>query len=197
MKPIRFALPIALLAILGFSYAQVAAQEPRPPEPNKHEASPPSPQPEANPPRTQEEQKPSNPRETRLPEPQPETKPPKTEKQQVPKSSKEDKSPAHEQHGTSAERARPAGTAAHIPDAQFKAHFGKQHAFAMNRVVSTTTIVPNQTQFFYEGYTFVFLDPWPSDWLFTDDCYIGYVDDQYFLFDSFHPGVRVALFVVG
>jgi YD repeat-containing protein len=25
------------------------------------------------------------------------------------------------------------------------------------------TIVPNQTQFVYAGYTFIFLDPWPAD----------------------------------
>jgi hypothetical protein len=196
MKPIRFALALALSASLAFS-ARLVAQESGPnQEPNKHEASPPPRQPEANPPRGQEE-KPSKHPETKLPEPVPETKPPKTEKQEVPQPSKEQKKPAHEQHGTSVQKARPAGKSAHIPDPQFKAHFGKPHAFAVNRVVTTTTIVPSQTQFVYAGYTLIFLDPWPTDWLFTDECYIDYVDDEYFLFDVFHPGVRVALFVVG
>jgi hypothetical protein len=40
------------------------------------------------------------------------------------------------------------------------------------------------------------LDPWPEGWLFTDDCFIDFVDDGYFLFDVSHPGVRVALLVV-
>jgi len=198
MKPIRFALAVALFASLAFSCAELAAQESGPPsqEPNKHEVSPPTRQPEANP-RGQEEEKPPKHPETRLPEPQPETKPPKTEKQEVPHPSKEEqKRNAHNQHGTPAQQARPAGKSAHIPDPQFKAHFGKRHTFAVNRVVTTSTIVPNQSQFVYERYTFVFLDSWPSDWLFTDDCYIDYVDDEYFLFDVFHPGIRVALFVV-
>lgn len=200
MKPIRFAVGIALFVSLAFSCAQLAAQESGPPsqEPNKHEVSPPR-QPETSPPRQQEEEKPPKHPETRLPEPQPETQPPKTEKQEVPHTSKEQQKSAHEQHGTSAPqaKAKPAGKSAHIPDPQFKANFGKQHRFAVNRVVTTTTIVPNQTQFVYAGYTFIFLDPWPADWLFTDECYIDYVDDEYFLFDVFHPGIRVALFVVG
>jgi outer membrane biosynthesis protein TonB len=198
MKPIRFASATALFASLAFSCAQLAAQEPSPSnqEPNKHEVSPPR-EKDASPPRKQEEEKTPKHPETKLPEPQPETKPPKTEKQEVPQPSKE--KPAHEEHGTSMQqgKARPSGKSAHIPDPQFKAHFGKQHTFAVNRVVTTTTIVPNQTQFVYTGYTFIFLDPWPADWLFTDDCYIDYVDDEYFLFDAFHPGIRVALFVVG
>jgi hypothetical protein len=195
MKPIRFALVIVLFASLAFS-TQLPAQESAPAEPNKHEVSPPR-QPEANPPHQQQEEKPPKHPETKLPESQPETKPPKTEKQEVPQPSKEQNKPAHEQHGTSTQQARRAGKSAHIPDPQFKAHFGKPHKFAVSRVVTTTTIVPNQTQFVYVGYTFIFLDPWPSDWLFTDDCYIDYVDDEYFLFDVFHPGIRVALFVVG
>ena len=84
-----------------------------------------------------------------------------------------------------------------IPDPQFKANFGKQHAFVVNRIVTTTAIIPNQTQFIVAGYTFIFLDPWPADWLFTDECYIDFVDEEYFIFDVIHPGIRVALFVVG
>lgn len=87
------------------------------------------------------------------------------------------------------------GRTAHIPDSQFKAKFGHPHSFAVNRVVTQITIIPRQTQFVYGGYTFVFLDPWPAAWMFTDDCYIDYVDDQYFLFDPLHPEIRVALLV--
>jgi hypothetical protein len=197
MKPIRLTLTTALFATLTFTSAQLAAQEPGPAnqESNKHEVSPPPRQPEATPPRGQEEKPPKHP-ETKLPESQPETKPPKTDNQQVPQPSKEQKNPAQEQHGTSGKQARPAGQSAHIPEPQFKAHFGKPHTFAVNRVLTTTVIVANQTQFVYAGYTFVFLDPWPADWLFSDDCYIDYVDYEYFLFDVLHPGVRVALFVI-
>jgi type IV secretory pathway VirB10-like protein len=224
MKPIRFALSIALCATLAFSFAQLSAQEPNPPngEPNKHhEASPRERKPDASPRKQEEEKPPKHEPEAKPPKREPEAKPQKTERQEVPqpskdekkaaqkqqkekekatqKEQKEQKKTAHEQHGASAEqaKARPAGKSAHIPDPQFKAHFGKPHKFAVRRVVTTTTIVPNQTRFVYSGYTFIFIDPWPTEWLFTDDCYIDYVDDEYFLFDVFHPGIRVALFVVG
>jgi hypothetical protein len=42
----------------------------------------------------------------------------------------------------------------------------------------------------------VFVDAWPAGWGYTDDCYIDYVDGEYFLFDVLHPGVRNAVTVV-
>jgi cytoskeletal protein RodZ len=147
-------------------------------------------QPEVNPPSRQEETKP--------PKPQAETKPPKTEKHETSQPSNEQQKPTGKRGASAQEqRDRPAGKSAHIPDPQFKANFGRHHTFAVNRVVTTTTIVPNQTQFAYAGYTFIFLDPWPADWLFSDDCYVDYVNDEYYLFDVLHPGVGIALFVVG
>ncbi len=84
-----------------------------------------------------------------------------------------------------------------VPDKDLKAHFGQEHKFSARQVVTTTRIVPNQTQFVYTGYTFVFADPWPEGWAMDDDCYIDYVDGEYFLFDVDHPGVRIALTIVG
>jgi outer membrane biosynthesis protein TonB len=84
-----------------------------------------------------------------------------------------------------------------ISDKDYQAHFGQQHAFSVRHVVTTTRIVPNQTQFVYTGYTFVFVDPWPADWAMDDDCYIDYVDGGYFLIDVAHPGVEIALTIVG
>lgn len=123
----------------------------------------------------------------------------KPEKQEAPKAPKEQSKPAHAEKGQQAqgEHARPAGKSAHIPDQKFKASFGRQHSFAVKQVINTTTVVVGQTQFVYSGYTFVFLDPWPSAWLFTDDCYVDYVDGEYFLFDALHPGIRITLFVEG
>ena len=196
MNRIRVGMLVGLFfGLTLFFYAQQPGQDsslPNQQEPTKgREVAPPPRQPEAKPPHGQEE--------TKHPKPQPEANPPKPEKQEVPKPQKEQAKPSHEQHGTTAEQrqARPAGKSAHIPDPKFKANFGRQHAFTVNRVITTTTIVPNQTRFFFAGYTFIFLDPWPAEWLLTDDCYIDYVGDEYFLFDAFHPGIRVALFVVG
>lgn len=196
MSRIAIASTVCLfVSVAFFGYAQQPAQDsglPTQEQPNKPREVPTPPrQPEVNPPRGQEETKP--------PKHEQDANPPKPEKQEVPRPSEGQKQPAHEPHGTTAQqgRVRPAGKSARIPDPQFKANFGKQHAFKVNQVITTTTIVPNQTQFVVAGFTFLFLDPWPADWLFTDECYIDFVEDEYFLFDVFHPGIRVALFVVG
>jgi len=80
----------------------------------------------------------------------------------------------------------------HIPDDKFRAQFGRQHTFKVNR----TTTAQGQPGFQYGGYTFVIVDAWPAGWAYTDDCYVDYVDGEYFLFDLLHPGVGVAIFVV-
>ena len=186
-----------------FFFAALAwAQEPRedskpPQEPTKQEEARPEPRNEAAPPAHHNEVKPPQ---------QEEAKPPKSEKEESDKPPRDEAKPAHEHHGEQPEKgqaaqsgqhARPSGKSAHIPDPKFKANFGRQHGFKANRVINQTTIVVGQTQFVYSGYTFIFLDPWPAEWLFTDDCYIDYVDGDYFLFDAFHPGIQIALFVVG
>jgi superfamily II DNA/RNA helicase len=87
--------------------------------------------------------------------------------------------------------ARPAGKGGHIPDEKFRASFGRGHTFHPSR----PTIVNNQPTFVYGGYSFIMVDPWPVGWAYSDDCYIDYVDGEYFLFDVRHPEVRIALFV--
>ncbi|MGB6802082.1 MAG: hypothetical protein WBE31_07420, partial [Candidatus Sulfotelmatobacter sp.] len=79
-----------------------------------------------------------------------------------------------------------------IPDDKFRAHFGRQHTLVINK----TTIVNGQPRFQYSGYWFTIVDPWPVGWAYTDQCYIDYIDGEYFLFDLLHPGVRVAITVV-
>jgi hypothetical protein len=98
----------------------------------------------------------------------------------------QDKKPAEAKQGRAAK-------GAHIPDDKFRAHFGRQHSFAVNRLV----IVEGQPRFQYASYWFEIVDPWPVGWAYTDSCYIEYIDGQYFLFDLLHPGVQVAVFVVG
>lgn len=107
---------------------------------------------------------------------------------------KEEKAqPQHAQKG----RNQSSGAHGRIADKDYQAHFGRPHSFTVRRVVTTTRIVPNQTQFVYSGYTFVFLDPWPPEWALTDDCYIEYEDGQYVLIDLSHPGMTIALQIAG
>jgi len=80
----------------------------------------------------------------------------------------------------------------HIPDDKFRAHFGHQHTFKVQR---TQVINVAQPVIVYGGYNFQLVEVWPADWGFDDDCYIDYVDGQYFLVNAFHPGVRIAVFV--
>jgi|SRR5450432_328311 len=214
MNRLRIALPPVLffsLMTLGHAQPQDPAQQPDSPkqEEIKHpkDATPPHKPAEAKPPQE------SRPQEENPPKPEkPDApKPPKDQPKDQPKTGQEERQENHGQadHGQ-AERGqadhaqsqrgddaqkRQGGKSARVPDEQFRAKLGHQHSFKVNRVVTQTRVVPNQTQFVYEGYAFVFLDPWPADWMFTDDCYIDYVDDQYFLFDPFHPEIRVALVI--
>ena len=132
---------------------------------------------------------------------QDEDKPPKqVEPKPEPKRQQEEKTPKEpnrqeqakpEEHRDKAHPEKGAGKGAHIPDDKFREHFGRQHTVVIRQPV----IVEGQPRFQYGGYWFVISDPWPADWAYTDDCYIDYVDGEYFLFDLLHPGVRIALFV--
>jgi len=82
----------------------------------------------------------------------------------------------------------------HIPDDKFRAHFGRQHTF---RVQRTQVVDVAQPVIIYGGYNFQLVEAWPTDWGFDDTCYIDYVDGEYFLFDVLHPNIRIAVFVVG
>jgi hypothetical protein len=182
---------MALSLLLGsavFVCAQDERNDAKPPREPRPEAT--KPQDEVRPPR-QDETKP--PKQDR----QDEVKPPKQDKRD------EVKPPKHEQERPSkpGERAEPADNRGHrasgqrggrIPDDKFRAQFGRQHTFVVNRV----TVVEGQPRFQYSGYWFALVDPWPADWAYIDDCYIDDIDGDYFLFDLLHPGVRVAVFVV-
>ena len=63
-------------------------------------------------------------------------------------------------------------------------------------MINRPVIVENRPRFQYRGYWFEIVDPRPVGWAYTDDCYIDYIDGEYFLFDLLHPGVRIAVFVV-
>jgi flagellar biosynthesis GTPase FlhF len=80
----------------------------------------------------------------------------------------------------------------HIADARFSASFGRAHSFHMNR----PTLYEGYSRFNYGGYYFGFYDPWPSDWGYSDDVYVDYIDGQYFLIDPEHPGPRLMINVV-
>jgi len=79
-----------------------------------------------------------------------------------------------------------------IPDDRFRANFGREHVFVINRPV----IIEGQPRFQYGGYWFGFSQPWPVGWLYTDNVYVDYIDGEYFLYNPFHPGIRVVIIVI-
>jgi hypothetical protein len=86
-----------------------------------------------------------------------------------------------------------AGQGRRIPDKDFHAHFGQPHHFAVGHLQT----YQGRPSFVQGGYTFVLVEPWPAGWVYDDDdCYIDYVDGDYWLFNVLYPGVRVELFIV-
>jgi len=178
MRAFRF-LNLAILSVLVASAAAVYAQDEKPQEDK---------------PARQEEAKPEPKQDEMKPPQQDEAKPSKQEKQQQKQAEKESREQMKDngQQPSQDAHARPAGKSGHIPDDKFRANFGRSHTF----VVQRTTVVQGQPGFAYGGYSFGFVDPWPAGWAYTDDCYVDYIDGEYFLFDLLHPGMRIALFVV-
>jgi hypothetical protein len=166
-----------------------AARQEEPKAQPKQEEPKAEPKPEASRPETKQD-------EMKAPR-QEEAKPSKPEMRQEEQPKREQDSrdqakPQPQEHPEQrAEHAQPAGKSARIPDDKFRSHFGRDHHFS-----ARTVIVSGRPQFQYGGYNFQIVDAWPGDWAYTDDCYIDYIDGEYFLFDLLHPGVRIAVFVV-
>jgi hypothetical protein len=57
-------------------------------------------------------------------------------------------------------------------------------------------MVDGYSRFNYGGYWFGFVQPWPSDWYYTDDVYVDYIDGGYYLCDPYYPDERISISVV-
>lgn len=84
-----------------------------------------------------------------------------------------------------------------IPDATFRISFGEVHTF---RIYSLPVLIVGESpRFQYGGFWFSLVDPWPEtwsdDWYETDDVYIDYYGDGYYMYNRRHPGVRIAITV--
>ncbi|MGH9702669.1 MAG: hypothetical protein ACRD4K_04785 [Candidatus Acidiferrales bacterium] len=84
-----------------------------------------------------------------------------------------------------------------IPENRYRGYFGPSHFFRLSFL--PVVYVSGRPRFEYEGYWFVLEDPWPpewsDDWYDSDDMYVEYFDDGYYLCDHRHPGYRVAISV--
>lgn len=186
-------LNLALLSVLVASSAALYAQDEKQQEEKPRQAEPKRPEePKQQEPKQQNEAKPASRQDEMKTPRQDEAKPAKQEKQEQKQEEKQSRDEMKQGRQEQEGHARPAGKGGHIPDDRFHAQFGRSHTFRAQRPV----VVEGQPRFEYGGYSFVLIDAWPADWAYTDDCYIDYVDGEYFLFDLLHPGMRIALFVV-
>ena len=82
-----------------------------------------------------------------------------------------------------------------IPEDRFRAHFGRGHWFRVYRY--PVVVVGGYPRFQYQGFWFSLVDPWPeywaSNWYETDDVYVDYVNDGYYMYNRRHPGVAIAV----
>ena len=82
-----------------------------------------------------------------------------------------------------------------IPEYQFRQYFGPRHFFRLHDV--RVLYFSGYPRFLYGGYWFSLVDPWPEywadDWYETDDVYIAYGGDGYYMYNSRCPGVGVAV----
>jgi type IV secretory pathway VirB10-like protein len=74
-----------------------------------------------------------------------------------------------------------------IPADKFKANFGQQHSFRVSQGDY------NNHRFQYGGYSFGFVDPWPSNWLYTQNVYVIEINGVYYLCNASFPGVNLVL----
>jgi hypothetical protein len=74
-----------------------------------------------------------------------------------------------------------------IPADRYKAHFGQQHTFRVSQGDY------RNHRFQYSGYSFGFVDPWPSNWLYTQNVYVIEIDGVYYLCNPTYPGVSLTL----
>ena len=83
----------------------------------------------------------------------------------------------------------------HIPEDRFRAHFGRGHWFRVHS--APVIVVDGYPRFQYGGFRFSVVDPWPEywsrTWYETDDVYVDYVNDGYYMYNRRHPGVAIAV----
>jgi len=82
-----------------------------------------------------------------------------------------------------------------IPDERFRTYFGSNHYFRIYGL--PMFFVGGYPRFQYDGYWVTFVDPWPEmwpdTWYETDDVYLDYTDDGYYIYNRTRPGPGIAV----
>jgi hypothetical protein len=82
-----------------------------------------------------------------------------------------------------------------VPQDRFRLYFGSNHYFRIYGL--PMVFVGGYPRFQYDGYWVTFVDPWPETWpegwYETDDVYLDYTDDGYYVYDRVRPGPGIAV----
>ena len=82
-----------------------------------------------------------------------------------------------------------------IPEGRFQQYFGSANFFTIDSL--PLLFVGGNPRFQYDGYLVTVFDPWPdawgATWYQTDDVYLDYTTDGYYLYNRSHPGIGLAV----
>jgi len=82
-----------------------------------------------------------------------------------------------------------------IPDDRFRLYFGRPHPFRIYGL--PLLFVGGYPRFQYDGYWMTLADPWPeswpANWYESDDVYLDYANDGYYLYDVTRGGPGIAV----
>src|SRR5271165_1688323 len=82
-----------------------------------------------------------------------------------------------------------------IPDDRYNGYFGRDHGFVIYS--QPYMVVGGFPRFQYGGYWFALVDPWPSywanNWYQTDNVYVVYANNGYYMYNQRYPGVGIAI----
>jgi len=83
----------------------------------------------------------------------------------------------------------------HVPDDRFRRYFGSDNYFRIYGL--PLVFVGGDPRFQYDGYWVTFVDEWPETWpetwYQTDDVYVDYSDDGYYVYNRTRPGPGIAV----
>lgn len=82
-----------------------------------------------------------------------------------------------------------------VPEDRFRLYFGNSHFFRIYGL--PLVFVGGYPRFQYDGYWVTFVDPWPETWpdtwYQTDDIYLDYSGDGYYVYNRRRPGPGIAV----
>ena len=82
-----------------------------------------------------------------------------------------------------------------IPDARFQGYFGPSHGFRIQGL--PFLVVGGYPRFQYQGYWLSVVDPYPenwgANWYDSDEVYVVYTDNGYYLYNRSYPGIGLAI----